>query len=81
MKGLVVALALALGGCSLPVRYVTVPLPEPLPPILPAVQEHELQCLSDSAYERLVVREKRLRAYVDELRAVIETHNQGVEPE
>lgn len=79
MKPLLVLALAVLAGCAGPTRYVTTTLPVPLPPVLPAVQEHELECLSDSAYERLVVRERRLRAYADELLKVIETHNEGVD--
>lgn len=71
-------LALLLAGCTGPTRYVQVQLPAPLPPLLPMVQAHELECLTDSAYERMLVRETRLREYAASLLLVIETHNEGV---
>jgi len=42
------------------------------PPVrLPSIGADELSCLSDSAYRRLVVREKRLKVRIDTLEGII----------
>lgn len=70
-------LTLLLAGCGTTTVYVTTPLPLPLEPLLPMVMAHEMECLTDSAYERMLVRETRLRNYADRLRTIIEEHNSG----
>lgn len=77
----VLALSLILAGCaSPPPAYVTAPLPLPPKPELPVVHGAELQCLSADAYTRLANRDRILRHYVEQLRAVIRsTHHQGAE--
>ena len=43
--------------------------------MLPAVSSEETACLSDEAYEKIVVRETRRKNYAETLRAVILEHN------
>lgn len=72
-------LTLLLAGCGTTTVYVTTPLPVPLEPTLPMVMGHELECLTESAYERMLVRETRLRNYAERLQAIIEEHNRVAE--
>lgn len=64
-------------GCAAPeVRYVIEPLPLPARPVLPAIGEAELMCLSDDAYHRLVERERLRREYAEKLEEIIKaTHD------
>lgn len=79
MKALLVVLTLLVAGCTPATVYITTPLPVPVEPTLPMVMGHELECLSESAYERMLVRETRLRNYAERLRAIIEEHNRDAE--
>jgi hypothetical protein len=67
-------LALLLVGCR--TVYVTEPLPLPPQPLIPTIPAGSLMCLSDEAYEALVVRDVVLKGYADQLRAIIEAHNE-----
>lgn len=53
--------------------YVQEPVPVPERPELPTIAPDELSCLSDSAYERLVVRDQMLQSHVRRLEALIRT--------
>lgn len=63
MKHLLLAATLWLSACATTTPYVVRPTC-PAKPVLPMVMETELQALDNSAYERLVERELRLRAYI-----------------
>lgn len=56
-----------LGGCAAQPQYIVHRVACPPKPTLPIIMETELQGLSEAAYRRLVERELRLRAYVDQL--------------
>lgn len=68
-------LAVLLVGCvSTPepvIIYRTTPLPMPERPVLPVVDPEELGCLSDEAYERLLMREQLRRNYAEQLETII----------
>ena len=64
---LLAAVASQLGGCAAEPQYVVHRLPCPPKPTLPVIMETELESLSDAAYRRLVERELRLKAYIDQL--------------
>jgi len=79
LKNHVIRLALVAGiiflaGCATtePV-FVQEPLPVPDRPNLPALNADHLQCLSDEAYEALVVRDTMLQEHVKRLEAIIRT--------
>ena len=79
LKKHVIRLALVAGiiflaGCATtePV-FVQEPLPVPDRPNLPALNADHLQCLSDEAYEALVVRDTMLQEHVKRLEAIIRT--------
>ena len=63
-----------LAGCATtePV-FVQEPLPVPDRPNLPTLNADMLQCLSDDAYEALVVRDTMLQEHVRRLEAIIQT--------
>lgn len=66
------AVTVSLPACSTqPVRYVSEPLPLPVPPVLPALTADDLACLSDDAYRRLVLRDMQRRQYAETLQAII----------
>lgn len=66
------AVMIVLPACSqAPVRYVSEPLPLPPPPVLPALTADDLACLSDDAYQRLVLRDMWRRQYAETLQAII----------
>ena len=75
MKGIILALIVALAGCGTTTVYVYPELPLPEWPVLPVVAGDDLACLSDATYEDLAVREKLRRGYAEQLRAIIEAHN------
>lgn len=72
----VMFVAWLLVGCSTH-SYLYKPLPDYLVPIypakLPSIQSSALTCLSDDAYESLVARDRQLRQYADEARALFES--------
>lgn len=72
---LVVATTSSSGCALLPERvvYETAPLPVPEEPAYPRIQAAELECLTDAAYEALVLRDALKSRYIGQLRAVIET--------
>ena len=61
-------------GCTT-IEYVYPELPLPDPPVLPAVSADETLCISNDAYEKIVVREIRRKNYAETLRAIIIEHN------
>ena len=66
-------LVLAGSGCAT-TEYVYVepaPLPRPTRPELPQVSAPDLMCLSDETYSALVERDAKLKAYAEELEAII----------
>lgn len=67
-----------LAGCT-PIQPVSTVLPVPLEPVLPVVMATELECLSDTTYEKLVLREARLKGHITRLTTIIETHNERQE--
>lgn len=84
MRGTALALVLVaavLAGCatrsappSIAHRPVTLPLPPR--PLLPPVAATSVRCLSDSAYSRLVQRERLLRTWGLKLQAIIRKNNE-----
>lgn len=72
--------ALALAGCATQPVFVYPELPVPPEPPLPKIPAAELVCLSDDAYEALVVRDATRKAYADRLRAIIAAHNAQARP-
>ena len=58
-------------------QYVYLPKELPLPntPTLPYIEARELQCLSDSTYGKLTLREQSIKEYSRELRGIIEAQN------
>lgn len=73
MKLIFPFLAIWLAACTSPALEYQ-PLPAyliPPPPTLPTIPSSELRCLSDDAYILLVQRDRILRQYGDELRALL----------
>ena len=80
MKHITIALlALTLSACQ--TVYTTQPLPMPPRPELPTVQASEVECLSDDAWKKIVLRDQALRSYTKELEAVIQSTWEGIEDE
>lgn len=76
MRSVMTLVVLLVGGCSS--HYVSQPLPLPVRPVLPAVYQGDLSCLSDDTYARLVERERMRREYTERLEAIIQsTHSKG----
>lgn len=74
MKHLIPTIAaLLLTACSTQPVYITQPLPLPDRPDLPTLKASDLQCLTDSAYHRLVTRDILLRQYSEQCEAVIKS--------
>lgn len=74
MRSLIL-ISLLLAGCaSTPtVEYQAVPAwLIPAQPDIPKIQSADLKCLSDDTYYSLVVRDRALQNYADELRALLE---------
>lgn len=67
----ILILTLMVIGCATAPRYQSVSLPMPALSTLPTIQGSELQCLSDNAYSRLVLREELIKQDRDAARAVI----------
>ena len=68
----VVLTSVIVSGCTT-IRYVTVPLPVP-PELQSALTDSDLECVSDEAYAKIVLLDKRRAT----LRAIIKsTHNKG----
>lgn len=70
-----ILISLLLSGCaSTPtVEYQAVPAwLIPAQPDIPKIQSTDLKCLSDETYYSLVVRDRALRNYAAELRALLE---------
>jgi hypothetical protein len=70
---------LMLLACSAKPRpiYICDPLPLPVPPILLPVKPEQLTCLSDDAYERLVLNRSFAHGYAKKLSGIIALHNKG----
>ena len=60
------------GTCT-KVVYEPVPLDRPQRPVMPHVEEHELECLSDETFSRLLERERLRREYAEDLEVIIDT--------
>lgn len=62
-------------GCATDpeVRYVPVPLPLEPRPVLPAIKEPDLQCLSDETYRKLEARDRERRQYCETLEETIKS--------
>lgn len=65
---------ISVAGCATtePV-FVQEPLPVPDRPSLPTINADSLQCLTDEAYEVLVVRDTMLQEHVKRLESIIQT--------
>ena len=72
---LIPALILSLSACCSTVEPVKLPIPAPLMPNIdyPTISHTELECLSDSAYKRLVTRERVFKARISTLRSILES--------
>lgn len=70
----VITLSLALAGCAT-TEYVNVsePLPVPDRPDLPTIPAGQMQCLSDSAYKALAVRDAQLKEHIKRLESILRT--------
>ena len=60
-------LAVAMAGCATQTKYIVHRIPCPPEPRLPMIMETELEQIGDEAYRRLVERELKLKAYIDQL--------------
>jgi len=69
------AAIILVAGCATRTETVFVQEPLPIPdrPSVPTIQPDDLQCLSDDAYESLVVRDTMLQEHVRRLEAIIKT--------
>lgn len=78
---ILIAFAIIASACTKDrIVYRSEPLPVPVRPSLPPVYANELQCLSESAYQRLVMRNMQRRQYAEELEAIIiSTHNEDTQ--
>ena len=67
-------LLMAIGGCANPpVEYRPVPYHLiPSKPDLPAITSERLRCIDDTTYYDLANRDRMLRQYSDELRALLD---------
>lgn len=75
---LILGAAALAAGCATRTEYVTVALPLPPRPELPTIAAERLMCLSDAAYAAIVIRDRRLRQYAQQLAAMIRsTHDNG----
>jgi hypothetical protein len=79
MKTLLLALALALAGCTT-TMYRPVALPLPTRPVLTPVKASALQCLAPDAYTTIVDRERALRTWGLELEAIVKANNAKAKP-
>ena len=65
---------LALTGCkTTETIYIQHALPIPDRPVLPTIPPEDLECLSDSAYENLAVRDTLLQEHIKRLEAIMLT--------
>lgn len=68
---------ISVAGCATTESvFVQEPLPVPDRPNLPTLNADGLQCLTDEAYEALVVRDTMLQEHVKRLEAIILTTNE-----
>jgi hypothetical protein len=74
MRALILISLLIYGCSSTPtIEYQAVPIwLIPAQPDIPKIQSADLKCLSDETYYSLVVRDRALRYYSAELRALLE---------
>jgi len=70
MRKWVILLAITLSSCG-SLEPVRLPLPPPL--VTPTVTRDEVKCLSDDAYERLVIRDRLKDARIKTLTDVIKS--------
>ena len=65
-----------MSGCApVPARIITIPanvMAPPSEPILPKISSEALECLSDEAYEDLVIRDTLRKQYSERLYQIIE---------
>lgn len=74
LASLLAAIILSLSGCGATLEPVRLEVPPSL--TLPTIPAEALTCLSDDAYEALVVRDTLLRARIKTLEDIIlTTHN------
>ncbi len=74
MRALIL-ISLLISGCSSTPTIEYQAVPEwliPAQPDIPKIQSADLKCLSDDTYYSLVVRDRALRYYATELRALLE---------
>jgi hypothetical protein len=74
MRALIL-ISLLISGCSSTptIEYQAVPAwLIPAQPDIPKIKSVDLRCLSDETYYSLVVRDRALQNYADELRALLE---------
>jgi hypothetical protein len=68
--------SLLIGCAEQPVQYASSPSRLPIRPLLPALTENDVQCLSNEAYKKLVNRDLFRKQYAEELEVIIEsTHS------
>jgi len=74
MRALILVSLLISGCASTPtIEYQAVPTwLIPAQPDIPKIKSVDLRCLSDETYYSLVVRDRALQNYADELRALLE---------
>ena len=74
MRAFILISLLIYGCASTPtIEYQAVPAwLIPAQPDIPKIQSADLKCLSDDTYYSLVVRDRALQNYADELRALLE---------
>lgn len=78
MKLNFIFLLLLLASCSAQPQYIDAPLYMPPIPLLPAIEDKELLCLSEPAYKALVKRDLLLQQHIEKLRLIIKsTHDEG----
>lgn len=68
---LILTLMVCIGCTRVVPHYQSVSLPMPALSTLPTIDGHELQCLTDDAYGRLVMREQLIKQDRDAARAIL----------
>ncbi len=71
LKVVAIILTISGSGCSVRERLITVPLPLPPRPVLPALSAEDLECISDDAFERLMTRDLGRKYYAEQLEEII----------
>lgn len=72
-----ISILLGSSGCTAPHARGISDLPPPVRPQLPTVAARDLQCLTPDTYKTMVMRERLLRQYAEELETVINTVNEA----